>query len=246
MIEPNSIDAIITDLPYGTTACLWDAVIPFDVLWKYVKRVLKPKGVFITTASQPFTSALIMSNPTWFRCEWIVSKKDRGTGWLNSKRYPMKSHENILVFAAGSHKYNPQMREGTPYVMINSDNVSDTIKDKNSGGYRTVNDGYRFPLSVIEVDWVTTRQHPTEKAVALYEYLVKTYTDEGDTVLDPTCGVGTTGVACKTLKRNYILGEKEEVYYIKAVNRLRMPFEQPIGSKEAKLSDLPLFSSEKD
>jgi DNA modification methylase len=207
-MEAQSVDAIITDLPYGTTACKWDVVIPFAPMWAAVKRVLKPRGVFVTTASQPFTSALVMSNTAWFRYEWIWCK-DLATGHLNAHRRPMLEHESLLVFAADVETYHPQgiraygrmNRRGG-----NGDNygVSGLVNLQEFTAYpRTI-----IPFSVHRSEG----QHPTQKPVALYAYLIRTYTNEGDTVLDMCCGSGTTGVACVETGRNFIGIEKEAAY----------------------------------
>ena len=204
------VDAIITDIPYGTTACSWDEVIPFDEMWEQVERVT---GVFVTTASQPFTSKLVMSNLDWFKYEWIWNKV-RGVGHFNAKIRPMISTESICVFGKNGHTYNPQMRErdkprksknnATQKVYGKSDKYSGDILNK------------RYPVNLItfskssQADMVS---HPTQKPIALYEYLVKTYTNEGDTVCDITMGSGTTGVACVQTGRNFIGIEIEPKYY---------------------------------
>lgn len=204
-VDDASVDMILCDLPYGTTACAWDTVIPFDTVWEHFKRVIKPKGAIVLTASQPFTSALVMSNVDWFRCEWIV-RKPAGTGYLNANRQPMKNHENILIFAKGAHNYCPVMTKGERYSAT-SGAVGGFVRDKTVGGYLTINDGLRYPLSVIDDAWQTSKSHPTEKPVALFSYLIKTYTREGETVFDPCVGSGTTAIACQRTGRNFICGD---------------------------------------
>lgn len=216
-LPDSSVDAIITDLPYGTTACSWDEIIPFEPMWAGVKRVLKPRGVFVTTASQPFTSKLVMSNLAWFRCEWIA-RKPAGTGYLNANRQPMKNHENVIVFAPNGHTYNPQMRVGTPYRATRGA-VGGFVRDKSVGGYLTINDGERFPLTVLDYTW-ETGLHPTQKPVDLYEYLIRTYTQPGDVVLDFCCGSGTTAVAAAKLNRRFIAGDTDAGYCAIARRRL--------------------------
>jgi len=227
-IEPKSIDLILTDLPYGTTACKWDTIIPFDKLWEMVNYLLKPNGAFITTASQPFTSALVMSNPKMFKYEWIW-EKHKGTGHLNAKRQPMCNHENILVFGQSNIIYNPQKTKGEPYKLRGSHNISpDGITYNGSNPLRV---GYsedydsskRYPLTIQKFDnhnQKSERYHPTQKPVALFEYLLKTYSNEGMTIFDPCMGSGTTGVACKNLNRNFIGIEKDEAYFKIAEQRI--------------------------
>jgi len=215
-IPDKSIDMILCDLPYGTTACKWDTIIPFEPLWEQYKRIIKDNGAIVLTASQPFTSALVMSNPAQFKYSWIWDKK-LATGHLNAKRMPMKKHEDILVFYSGVALYNPQLikrqegkrtNKGTGKIQGLNDSAYGIRKDS-SGEY-----DFRQPTSILEISNAdrTKRLHPTQKPVALFEYLIKTYTNEGDLVLDNCAGSGTTGVACKNLNRNYILIEKEPEY----------------------------------
>jgi len=222
-LPAQSIDAIITDLPYGTTACKWDTIIPFDDLWRVVRHVLKPKGAFVTTASQPFTSALIMSNPKWFRYEWIWEKA-KATGHLDARRKPMKAHENILIF--GGETYNPQLSKGAPYKNNHKPgDTGDVYGEVNKYSYK--NPGVRFPRSVIDFMHETQPEHPTQKPVALYEYLIRTYTNEGETVLDMTMGSGTTGVACVNTGRDFIGIEREAEYIEIATRRIADAQKQP-------------------
>lgn len=222
-LEPQSIDAIITDLPYGTTACSWDEVIPFAPMWEAVRRVLKPRGVFVTTASQPFTSALVMSNLEWFKYAWVW-EKNHGTGHLNAKIMPMRAHEDVVVFADSGNMYIPQMRMGKSYARLNCSRAS-----TNKGTFGATNDthstvnksGERYPLSVINFDIVEQTDHPTQKPVALYAYLIRTYTNAGDTVLDFCAGSFTTGVACLETGRNFIGIEKEPKYFEIGCERMR-------------------------
>lgn len=225
-IEPKSIDLILTDLPYGTTACKWDTIIPFDKLWEMVNYLLKPNGAFITTASQPFTSALVMSNPKMFKYEWIW-EKSKASNFLLAKKQPLKAHENVLVFAKGTPNYYPQKTQGKPYyrggVKEKHDNpeVSNNIPNYHTH-IRKSEDGMRLPRSV---QYFTTAEfdgkyHPTQKPVALMEYLIKTYTNEGETVLDFTMGGGSTGVACKNTGRNFIGIELDEEYFEIAKKRI--------------------------
>jgi len=213
-IPDKSIDMILCDLPYGTTACKWDTIIPFEPLWEQYKRIIKDNGAIVLTASQPFTSALVMSNIKMFKYEWIWGK-GRGTGFQIIKYKPLVSHENILVFGKGTLKYNPQMREReNPRVSKNKGTTRQMLVS-NGKEYKAEKAlDKKYPIT--ELQFSNNDQkgkvHPTQKPVALFEYLIKTYTNEEDLVLDNCAGSGTTGVACKNLNRNYILIEKEPEY----------------------------------
>ena len=221
-IPDKSIDMILCDLPYGTTACKWDTIIPFEPLWEQYKRIIKDNGAIVLTASQPFTSALVMSNLKMFKYEWVWNKKLGGNSML-VKCQPYKIHENILVFGKGKTIYNPIM-EIRGKERIKNGKTSKEIENAFNvkGGEKTYNNIY-YPQSILEKTNAvrTGRFHPTQKPVALFEYLIKTYTNEGDLVLDNCAGSGTTGVACKKTGRNYILIEKEEKYCKIAQERLR-------------------------
>lgn len=221
LLPEQSVDAIITDLPYGTTACSWDEIIPFAPMWAGVRRILKPRGVFVTTASQPFTSKLVMSNLEMFRYEWIWVKS-KATGFLDANRKPMKNHENVLVFSEGRALYFPQMIYGAdPYV------TGKNGRSENYGkfeGVRTINlEGTRYPKSVMEFT-TTNGLHPTQKPVALYEYLIRTYTQPGELVLDFCAGSGTTGVAAQKLNRRWIMNDSSPEYAAVADKRVSMPY----------------------
>ena len=220
------VDMVLMDLPYGTTACAWDTVIPFEPMWKRLKRIVKPRGAIVLTASQPFTSALVMSNPAWFRCEWVI-RKPAGTGYLNANRQPMKNHEVAIVFAEGEHAYYPVMRSGKPY-RATSGAVGGFVRDKTVGGYLTINDGERYPLSVIDSTWQTSRLHPTEKPTDIFEYLIRTYTRAGELVLDGTCGSGTTAVAARNTQRQFVCGDTSMRYVEIARERLAAPYTLPL------------------
>ena len=224
-LPSQSVDLILCDLPYGITACAWDSVIPFVPMWTEFKRVIKPRGAIVLTASQPFTSALVMSNPKWFRYEWTWHKT-QGTGYLNANRQPMKNHENTLIFSKESPCYNPQMRTGKPYSSTNGD-VGGYVRDKTVGGYVTVNDGDRFPLSVLSFN-SETGLHPTQKPVALFEYLIRTYTQPGELVFDPCVGSGTTAIAARQTGRRFICGDSSREYVEVARKRLAMPYTLPM------------------
>ena len=216
---PNgSVDMILCDLPYGTTACKWDTIIPFEPLWREYKRVIKSNGAIVLTASQPFTSALVMSNPKWFKYEWVWDKK-KGGNIMNLKSQPYKVHENVLVFSKLPHLYYPIMTEqkertGKTYSRGEANLIP------NYGDIRTYDK--KYPNSILEVSNASQKDklHPTQKPVALFEYLIKTYTNENDLVLDNCAGSGTTGVACKNLNRNFILIEKDLGYFNIAQTRI--------------------------
>ena len=222
-IPSGSIDAIITDLPYGTTACKWDTVIEFAPMWKEVKRVLKPNGAFITTSSQPFSSALVMSNPRFFKYEWIWNKVT-ARGHLVAKKRPMAQHENILVFGNGKSTYNPQMVERPKdKIEVGREMKRSSIVGGVSSGY-TKTYTHWYPKTILEYTNAGSSVksiHPTQKPVALYEYLIKTYTNEGETVLDIAMGSGTTIEAAERTGRNSIGIEKDEGIFQSAVLRLK-------------------------
>lgn len=220
-ISDKSIDAIICDLPYGTTACKWDSVIPFEPLWEQYKRVIKDNGAIVLTAAQPFTSALVMSNPQWFKYEWIWNKQAAGN-FLNANRTPLMVHESVLVFYKSFGAYNPQKTIGKTRTKGGN-------KYSNNGCYgnyvempKTTYNEY-YPKSIIEDcsnAFRKNRLHPTQKPISLMEYLVKTYTNQGDIVLDNCMGSGTTGIACKNLGRKFIGIEQQPNYFEIASKRI--------------------------
>lgn len=215
-IPDNSVDMILCDLPYGTTQNKWDSIIPLDKLWVEYKRICD--GAVVLTAQTPFDKVLGISNLNMLKYEWIW-RKEAGTGFLNAKKMPLKDHENILVFYEKLKTYNPQMRTGfKPYKCVQGNN-----KSKNYGsqtGAVTESSGERYPLSVLDFTRDKSKVHPTQKPVALMEYLIKTYTNEGDTVLDNTMGSGTTGVACRNTNRKFIGIEMDPTYYGIACGRI--------------------------
>ena len=218
-IPDKSIDMILCDLPYGTTSCKWDTIIPFEPLWEQYKRIIKDNGAIVLTASQPFTSALVMSNVKMFKYEWIWNKKQSGS-FLLAKYQPLKIIESVLVFSNGKTKYIPQMRTGKLRKKGGSKSKSELYASL--GSEVKYNDQY-FPTNLIEFSMAnkSNRVHPTQKPVALFEYLIKTYTNEGDLVLDNCAGSGTTGVACLNLKRNFIGIELNPAYVKIGQERLR-------------------------
>ena len=222
-IPNGSIDMILCDLPYGTTACKWDVVIPFEPLWEQYKRIIKDRGAIVLTASQPFTSALVMSNPKMFKYEWIW-EKDGGSNFATVKYQPMKEHENVLVFCKNSTKYFPQMQErigsrkGKETTTIDSGRKN-SVYGTQAGGLNLVVPTLRTPRSIQRFNR-ERGLHPTQKPVALLEYLIKTYTLEGETVLDNCMGSGSTGVACINTRRNFIGIEKDDKYFEIAKKRI--------------------------
>jgi len=216
-LPDESIDAIITDPPFGTTACKWDSVIPFDKMWEQLNRIIKPNGAIVLFGSEPFSSALRMSNIKNYKYDWYWDK-GQGTGFLNSKKMPLKNIEIISVFQKVIN-YNPQMRTGfKPYKVKQGETKTDNY-GKQTGAV-TVSNGDRYPLTLINFTRDKEKQHPTQKPVALMEYLIKTYTNENETVLDFTMGSGSTMVACQNLNRNGIGIENNEEYFKIANKRL--------------------------
>lgn len=224
-IPDGSVDMVLCDLPYGTTACKWDTILPFDKLWVQYERIIKTNGAVVLTAAQPFTSALVMSNPKLFRYDWVW-RKPKGTGHLNAKKMPMRDKEDILVFYKKQPSYNPQYTKGEPYRRIGAskNSLNKGCYGKTNESHDTINtDGLRHPKQVLDFDSDSQRfgsLHPTQKPVALFEYFIKTYTDEGDLVLDNCAGSGTTGEACFKLNRRAILIEQDEKYFGIMQNRI--------------------------
>ena len=218
MRASKSIDMILADPPYGTTACKWDSIIPLEEMWDELNRIIKPNGVIVLMASQPFTTKLISSNYEMFKYCWVWNK-GQGTGFLNAKKQPLRSCEDVCVFYAKQCVYNPQMRTGfKPYKCEQG-----KTKTKNYGkqtGAITISNGSRYPLHIIDFKRDKEKIHPTQKPVNLMEYLIKTYTNEGDRVLDFCMGSGTTGVACKNLNRSFVGIEKDEKYFKTAKKRI--------------------------
>ena len=223
-IEDKSIDMVLCDLPYGTTQCKWDSVIPFDKLWEQYNRIIKDNGAIVLFGIQPFTSALVMSNPKLFSHSWVWHKS-KATNYVQARKKPMKYHEDIVVFSKKQHTYNPQMRTGfKPYLKKrreNYDKDNAIFKDTREDGSVSKSDGQRFPSTVIEFANPNQKSlHPTQKPVDLLEYLIKTYTNEGETVLDNCMGSGSTGVACVNTNRKFIGIEMDENYFNIACDRI--------------------------
>ena len=219
-IPDGSVDLVLTDPPYGTTACKWDSVIPFEPMWDQLNRIVKADGAICFFSAQPFTSALVGSNIKKFKHHWIW-KKNRGTGFQVAKYRPMMATEDVVVFSVGKKvKYYPQMQKlEKPYFGRNasSSNGTNPLAHFNDGG-KWVDS--KYPTNVLEFAKVSKPTHPTQKPVDLLEYLIRTYTNEDETVLDFTMGSGSTGVACVNLKRNFIGMELEEKYFKIAEERI--------------------------
>ena len=226
-IPDSSVDMILCDLPYGTTACKWDSVIPFDKLWEQYERIIKDNGAIVLFGSQPFTSALIMSNIKLFKYCWVWNKKKAGNIFL-AKYQPMKIHEDVVIFSKKTHKYNP--------IKVPRDKIK---RSKNygtgeamGGNREKENKIYEYtdknPVSIIEVSNAVQKGklHPTQKPVALLEYLIKTYTDESETVLDNTMGSGSTGVACLNTNRKFIGIELDDTYFDIAKDRIENTYNE--------------------
>ena len=216
-IPDKSVDLILCDLPYGITQNKWDSIIDLNLMWRQYKRIIKEDSVIVLTSSQPFTSILVNSNLPMFKYEWIWDKK-LSSGHLNAKHQPMKRHESIVVFYTKKSKYFPEMRKGklrTDSINSNSSNYGKQVAIKRES------DLY-YPTSILEISNAdrTKRFHPTQKPVVLMEYLIKTYTNEGDVVLDNCMGSGTTGVACKNLNRDFIGIELDDKYFEVAKKRI--------------------------
>lgn len=221
-LEDNSVDLVLVDLPYGVTQQKWDAVIPFEELWEQYLRVTTQDAFYVFTATQPFTSALVMSQPHLFKYDWVW-KKPKGTGHLNAKKQPMRDKEDILVFARGKPIYNPQMVAGEPYKARGGRRNDDTYGQYTSE--RNDNMGLRYPKQVIEFPIVERNKlHPSQKPVELMQYLVRTYSQPGQTVLDNTMGSGSTGVAALREGRRFIGMEKDPTYFEVAVKRIESEF----------------------
>jgi len=220
-IEDKSIDAIICDLPYGTTACKWDSILPFDKLWEHYNRVIKDNGVIILFGREPFSSKVRLSNEFNYRYDWIW-EKSKATNFLFAKQMPLIAHEDIMIFYKKLPTYNPQKTKGKPYNKgFEKRNEIEAVGKIGNDNLIINESGERNPRSVIYFRTAESegKLHPTQKPIELIEYLIKTYTNEGDMVLDNTMGSGTTNLACIKLNRKSIGIEKEKQYYDVAVRR---------------------------
>ena len=234
-IPDASVDMIMCDLPYGTTACKWDTIIPFDALWEQYKRICK--GAIVLTSSQPFTTKLIASNIKNFKYCWVWEKQ-QGTNFQFAKKQPLKIHEDICVFDFNKFIYNPQNLKKLEIPIIKSNiKKSGNLKHINSLNKRTeyLQEFSNYPRSILQFNHDKLKIHPTQKPVALMEYLINTYTNEGMTVLDNCMGSGTTGIACINTNRNFIGMEMDETYFDLAKNRIETHV-SPLKQKELEIS----------
>lgn len=215
-IPDGSVDCIICDLPYGTTANKWDEIIPLESLWNQYNRIIKKNGAILLFGQRKFSAKLIMSAINIYRYD-IVWVKSRAAGFLQANLMPLRSHEQIMVFYKRLPTYNPQFSEGKPYERKNR-GIRPNYSPRKS--LDTYNNGRRYPKDVVEFQHDKTSYHPTQKPVALIEYLIKTYSNEGDTILDNCMGSGTTAIACMNTKRNFIGFEKEKKYFDISMERL--------------------------
>jgi site-specific DNA-methyltransferase (adenine-specific) len=220
-LEDNSVDLLLVDLPYGTTACKWDSIIPLDKLWEQYNRVCKENAAMVFTAAQPFTTILAASNIKNFKYEWVW-EKPQGTNPMNAKIMPLKSHENILVFYRKKPTYNPQMWESTPYqgFSSNTSKIGEVYGSAQSK-HRDNPEGTRYPKTVLKFKQ-EKGLHPTQKPVALMEYLINTYSNRYDVVLDNCMGSGSTGIACLNTDRQFIGIEKDPDYFNLASKRIHL------------------------
>ncbi len=214
-LPDKSIDLILCDLPYGTTQNKWDIPLPLDKLWVEYNRLIKDNGAVLLFAQFPFAAQLAMSNIKYFRYDWVW-KKNVATGHLNVKKMPLKAHDQILVFYKHLPTYNPQLKKGKPYKEIHNCHCPNYGKQRI---VLTTNEGIRYPQSILEFNR-EIGLHPTQKPTALCEYLIKTYSNVGDTVLDNCMGSGTVGVACKNTNRNFIGIELNKDYFLIAQERI--------------------------
>ncbi|PKR79192.1 cytosine methyltransferase [Halalkalibacillus sediminis] len=220
-IPDGSIDLILCDLPYGTTHCSWDSIIPFQELWEQYKRIIKENGAIVLTASQPFTTKLIESNFKWFRYEWIWKKENHVTGFQNANRMPLKNHENICVFYKKLPTYNPQgLMKIKPKTVKRNKSMQALGKNNQSLSRYHVVRYKNFPKSVVSFSRNKNTFHPTQKPEELFEYIVRTYTNEGETVLDNCMGGFTTAIACDNSNRNWIGFELNREYCEQGLNRI--------------------------
>jgi len=229
-IPSGSIDAIITDPPYGTTACKWDSIIPFNLMWEQLNRIIKPNGAIVLFGSEPFSSALRMSNIKNYKYDWIWSKGKPSNPAL-AKKQPLKYHEFIHIFYKSFPLYNPIMTKGKKNHSVGKGlRRKDNESNANMKKVITRMDGIKYPKSILEINRESKPVHPTQKPVELMEYLIKTYTNENETVLDFTAGSGTTAIACLNTNRNFIVMEKEPMYYEIITNRIAnfKPIEIPL------------------
>ena len=243
-LEPQSVDMILADLPYGTTACYWDEVIPFEPMWAAFRRVIKPRGAIVMTASGLFTHKLAMSNERMYRYEWVWNKKYHTNPFLADKQ-PLRTTESVLIFSRGNESYYPQMvkrpsewmRERPSYAHKNGEIYGKSATRHTNSSTRE----WMYPDNILNIsaENPTIREtlHPTQKPVALFEYLIRTYTRPGELVLDPCVGSGTTAIAARNTGRHFICGDLSAEYVTIARNRLAQPYTLPMFDR------LPIMES---
>jgi len=230
-IPDGSVDCIICDLPYGTTACAWDTIIPFEPLWEQYKRIRKPNAPILLFGSEPFSTMIRMSNLKEFRYDWIWDKQNV-TGFMNAKKMPLKCHEVVSVFYESAPIYNPQMVKGKPNHVKNvSHDQTGSVEHYNGmarKNYFKEDPTLHYPRSIISINRESRNDHlhPTQKPVDLIRYLIRTYTNEGETILDNCMGSGTTAIACHREKRHFIGFELNKKYYDKALKRIKLEQQQ--------------------
>lgn len=227
-IHPKSIDAIICDLPYGTTACKWDVIIPFNLLWDQYRRIIKDNGAIVLFGSEPFSSYLRISNVEWYKYDWVWDKI-KGTGFLNAKKQPMRNHELISVFYKKQCTYNPQKTHGhnLKKSFRSKKLQTDVYGSMNKDCLYESTDRYPRSIQTFSSDTQNSSLHPTQKPISLIEYLVMTYTNEGDVVMDNCMGSGTTAVACLNRNRKFIGFEKDDSFYSIALKRINKVLGEP-------------------
>lgn len=236
-IPDGSVDMILADLPYGVTKNKWDSVIPLDELWEHYKRVIKENGAIVLFGQGLFTARLMFSNEKWYRYN-LIWEKDRPSGFLNAKRMPLRSHEDIVVFYKKLPTYNPQFWEGKPLHGMGSKFKEGQLSNNNYGKFdshknpsaKREGDTKKYPRSVLSFKKEHPPIHPTQKPVALFEYLIKTYTNKGETVLDNCMGSGTTAIACLNTDRQYIGFELDETYHRLSLDRIENHNQQTTNS----------------
>jgi site-specific DNA-methyltransferase (adenine-specific) len=247
-VPSGSVSLVLTDLPYGTTYAPWDSTLPLDVLWAEWKRILKPRGAVVMTTSQPFTSVCVSSNLKWFRCEWVWDKA-YPTNFANAKKQPLKVHESVLVFGEGQTTYNPQMTQGKPNHKQGKSKTNQSELRLISKRVEDDLSGLKYPKSIISVPRHSSycKWHSTQKPVELFEYLIRTYSNPGEMVLDCCAGSGTTGIAAFRTGRPAIIMENDPEYIEAIRARFRLPEElgsttsapkEPVGDPPFTLQEM--------
>jgi site-specific DNA-methyltransferase (adenine-specific) len=245
-LEPGSVDLLLTDMPYGKTQVEWDNPPDLAVWWQLVHPLMRSGGAVVCTATQPFTSQLVVSGLDWFRYEWIW-RKSNSVGHLNAHIMPLQQHESILVFGEKTPDYYPQLRDRVPHGRTKNGTQGAAYGTFHQEGVRTIEYEQGYPSSVVDFNTCYHDReaglHPTQKPLALFEYLIRTYTLPDDLVVDPFCGSGTTALAARNLGRFWICGDLDRHYVDVSLDRLRMPFEAcRVPPASAPLEDLPMFA----